>query len=100
MAKRFDQISCIVLGNGGPALRLELVRGRALRLFLVLKKYSKLLRKLLLGKMYIREVAAFPSWERLPLGKLSFGKICIWKMCIWDIVIWENVYLGNCLLGK
>ena len=42
------------------------------------------LRKLLLGKMYIWEVAAFPSWGschlgNCHLGKCTFGSWPLWK---------------------
>ena len=40
------------------------------------------LRKLLLWKMYVLEVAAFPYGE----------------VATWEIVIWENVHLGSCRL--
>ena len=62
------------------------------------------LRKLLLGKMYILEVAAFPSWgschlENCHLGKCTFGKLPLGKLHIWEVATWENT-LGKLPLGK
>ena len=66
------------------------------------------LRKLLLGKMYIWEVAAFPSWGSCHLKNCHFGKCTFEKLLLflyeevatWEIVSWENVHLGSCCLGN
>ena len=71
--------------NGGPALRIGFVRGRALRLFLVLKKYCKLFKETFTWENVHLGSCRFSFMGKLPIGKLSFGKMCIR----------ENVHLGS-----
>ena len=86
------------------ALRLGWARGRALRLLLVLKKISKLFKKIVTRENYIWEVAAFPSWGSCHLGnchlrKCTFWKLPLAKLHIWEVATWENT-LGKLPLGK
>ena len=47
--------------------------------------------KLLLGKMYIWEVAAFPSWGSCHLGKYP------WKVAAWEVALGKvsNIYCNR-----
>ena len=58
--------------------------------------------------MYIREVAAFPSWGSCHLGNYFLGKCTFGKLPIFlhgvgatlEVVIWEVAAWENCTFGK
>ena len=77
--------------NGGQWLQL----GWALAITCFKENIVNHFRKLFLGKIYIWEVADFPSWGschlgNYHLGKCTFGKLLLEKLYIWEVATWEN----------
>ena len=76
-------------------MRLGLARGpRAAAITFFKENIVNYLRKLLLGKMYIWEFAAFPSWESCHLGNCYLGKCTFGKLPL------GKIPLGSYRLGK
>ena len=55
-------------------------------------------------KMYISEIADFPSWKschlgNCHLGKCTFEKLPLGKLHIWEVTTWENTP-GKLPFGK
>ena len=92
-------------GQGGSALRLGWAREpSAVAIPYFKENIVNYLRKQLLGKMHIWEVAAFSSWGSCHLGschlgKYTFGKLPLGKLHIWEVATWKNT-IGKLMLGK